>query len=64
MRGTKTEGTGEGINEGELVYWDNTNEVVTTTAGTNPLIGHCIRQAADDDDTVDIDFDGRLHNLV
>jgi len=30
---------------GILLYWDDTNNVVTTTVGSNKLIGKCIRAA-------------------
>jgi predicted RecA/RadA family phage recombinase len=63
-RGTKATGTGSSISAGEKVYWDATNEVVTTTSTGNTWIGWCIRDAADADETVDIDYDGNLRNVA
>jgi predicted RecA/RadA family phage recombinase len=49
--------TGSGINFGALVYWDNTNDVATTTASGNELIGKCVKAAASGDTTVRIKLD-------
>lgn len=47
------------ITQGTLVYWDNTNKVVTKTAGSNKLIGVCVElDAADGDATVRVRLNG------
>lgn len=42
------------ISAGALVYWDNTNQVATTTASGNTLMGKAIRAAASGDARVDV----------
>jgi len=59
----KATGTGTEILAGELVYLISATGFVTNVAAGNVLIGHCIRDAADSDATVDIDYDGRIWNL-
>ena len=48
----KATGGGTAITAGANVYWDDTNNVATTTATGNKLIGKCVRAAADADATV------------
>ena len=48
----KATGGGTAISSGANVYWDDTNNVATTTATGNKLIGKCVRAAADADTTV------------
>jgi len=45
---------GSAITAGANVYWDDTNNVATTTASGNKLIGKSVRAAADADATVRI----------
>jgi len=40
-------GGGTAITAGANVYWDDTNNVATTTATGNKLIGKCVTAAAD-----------------
>lgn len=44
--------SGAAISTGALVYWDATNQVATTSATGNKLIGKCIKAAAAADATV------------
>lgn len=44
--------SGTAISAGALVYWDATNQVATTTATGNKLMGKCVRAAAASDATV------------
>lgn len=39
------------VSEGDKIYWDNTNKVVTTVAGSNPLIGIAIQAQQSGDAT-------------
>ena len=48
----KATGGGTAITAGANVYWDDTNNVATTTATGNKLIGKCVKAAADADATV------------
>jgi len=48
----KATGGGTAITAGASVYWDDTNNVATTTATGNKLIGKCVKAAADADATV------------
>lgn len=48
----KATGGGTAITAGANVYWDDTNNVATTTASGNKLIGKCVKAAADADATV------------
>lgn len=48
----KATGSGTEIEVGALVYYDDSHDVATTTAGSNKLIGKCIQHAAAADDTV------------
>jgi len=50
----KATGAGTAITAGANVYWDDTNNVATTSAGggANKLIGKCVKAAADADTTV------------
>ncbi len=45
----KATGSGAGISVGATVYWDDTNNVVTTTSSGNKLAGKCVKAAADAD---------------
>ena len=47
----KATGGGTAITAGATVYWDDTNNVVTTTALGNKLLGKCVKAAADADAT-------------
>jgi predicted RecA/RadA family phage recombinase len=47
----KATGSGTAMNAGVIVYWDNSNEVVTETAGGNVYLGKLIEAAAADDET-------------
>lgn len=44
--------TGVSYTVGTILYWDDTNNVVTTTASGNKLIGKVVRAAASADTTV------------
>jgi len=46
--------TGVAFTVGTILYWDNTNKVVTTTAAGNKSIGKAVRAAASADTTVRI----------
>ena len=48
----KATGGGTAITAGANVYWDDTNNVATTTAAGNKLIGKVVKAAADGDATV------------
>lgn len=48
----KATGGGTAISAGANVYWDDTNNMATTTASGNKLIGKCVKAAADGDATV------------
>lgn len=48
----KATGGGTAISAGANCYWDDTNNVATTTAAGNKLIGKCVEAAADADATV------------
>jgi predicted RecA/RadA family phage recombinase len=48
----KATGGGTAITAGANVYWDDTNNVATTTATGNKLIGKCVKAAADGAATV------------
>ncbi|GJQ27810.1 MAG: hypothetical protein HBSAPP02_28420 [Phycisphaerae bacterium] len=48
----KATGVGTAISAGANVYWDDANNVATTTATGNKLIGKCVKAAADADATV------------
>jgi len=48
----KATGAGTAISAGANVHWDDANNVATTTATGNKLIGKCIKAAADADATV------------
>jgi len=50
----KDTGSSSAISVGEKCYWDASNEVATTTVGSNKLIGKCVKAAAADDSTVQI----------
>ncbi|MFM7844611.1 MAG: DUF2190 family protein [Planctomycetota bacterium] len=47
-----TKNTGVTYTVGTIVYWDDTNNVVTTTATGNKAIGKVVRAAASADTTV------------
>jgi len=44
--------SGSAIAAGKNVYWDDTNDVATETAGSNKLIGKTVAAATDTDTTV------------
>lgn len=46
------------ITQGAKVYWDNTAKAVTTTVGTNTLIGCAVVAAANGDATVRVRLNG------
>lgn len=46
---TLTKQTGQAWAQGQALYWDNTNRQVTTTVGTNKLIGYAVAAAASGD---------------
>lgn len=48
----KATGVGTGIAAGASGYWDNTNNVATTTAAGNKLLGKVVKAAADADTAV------------
>jgi predicted RecA/RadA family phage recombinase len=48
----KATGGGTAIAIGVNVYWDDTNNVATTTSAGNKLLGKTVRAAADADTTV------------
>ena len=48
----QTPGGGTAIPAPANVYWADTNNVATTTAAGNKLIGKCVKAAADGDATV------------
>ena len=50
----KSAGSGTAIAAGTKVYWDASNEVVTTTAGSNKCIGYTVEACTDDDTDVDV----------
>ena len=47
-----TKNTGVAYTVGTILYWDDTNNVVTTTATGNKSIGKVVRAAASGDTTV------------
>jgi len=47
----KDTGSGTAIDAGTIVYWDETNEVVTTESSGNIYMGKTIEDAEDDDET-------------
>lgn len=47
----KTAGGSTAIPAGTILYWDDTNNVVTATAGSNKKIGKCAVAAVDADTT-------------
>ncbi|MBI1371820.1 MAG: DUF2190 family protein [Phycisphaera sp.] len=48
----KEVGAGKAIAAGKKAYWDATNKVVTTTAGSNKQLGKTVAAAGDNDPTV------------
>jgi len=48
----KADGSGTAISAGAKVYWDDTNDQATETAGANVYIGKVVEAATDDDTTV------------
>ncbi|HET6497953.1 MAG TPA: DUF2190 family protein [Coriobacteriia bacterium] len=48
----KATGGGTAITAGANVYWDDANNIATTTATGNKLLGKCVKAAADGDATV------------
>jgi predicted RecA/RadA family phage recombinase len=49
-----TKNTGVAYNVGVLLYWDDTNNIVTTTASGNKPIGKVVRAAATADTLVQV----------
>jgi len=47
-----TKNTGVAFTVGSILYWDDTNNVVTTTSAGNKSIGKVVRAAASADTTV------------
>jgi predicted RecA/RadA family phage recombinase len=47
-----TKNTGVAFTVGTILYWDDTNNVVTTTSAGNKSIGKVVRAAASADTTV------------
>jgi predicted RecA/RadA family phage recombinase len=47
----KATGGGSAIAIGATVYWDDTNNVITTTSVGNKLAGKCVKAAIDADTT-------------
>ena len=47
-----TKNTGVAFTVGTILYWDDTNNVVTTTSAVNKSIGKVVRAAASADTTV------------
>ena len=56
FRFPKGTGSADALAVGTKVYWDATNEVVTSTAGSNKCAGYTVLAAADADETVDVDL--------
>jgi len=52
MEFPKATTSGSAITAGAKVYWDSTNEVVTTTSDGSTYVGKAIAAAGDDDATV------------
>ena len=48
------------VTQGAKVYWDNTAKNVTTTVGTNTLIGACTVAAANGDTTIQVRLNGAV----
>lgn len=46
--------SGSALTAGDTVYWDATNEVITTTAQGNTFAGHVHEAKADSASTVDV----------
>lgn len=51
---TLPKNTTTAITEGALIYWDDTNERVTTTASGNTLIGHAVSAAGNPSNDVNV----------
>lgn len=49
------------VAEGAKLYWDNTAKNVTTTVGSNTLIGACIAASVSGDTTIVVYLDGTIH---
>lgn len=48
----KTAGTSTAMTVGQVVYWDDSGDVATTTASTNAVLGKVVLAAADADTEV------------
>lgn len=48
----KAHGTSTAIAAGAVLYWDDTNDVATTTVGSNKKLGKSILAAGDNDQNV------------
>ena len=51
---TKNVGSTDVYTFGQLLYWDATNEYVSTSSADGKLIGKCVKAAADSDLTVEV----------
>jgi predicted RecA/RadA family phage recombinase len=50
----KGTGSGKALSAGTLVYWDDTNNVVTSTASTHKQFGYVVTAAGADAATVEV----------
>ena len=48
------------VTQGQKIYWDNTNKVVTTTSTSNTLIGAATQAAASGDATARVLLTGQI----
>jgi len=55
-----TKAAGVAITQGALVYWDNAARNVTTTAGSNKVIGAATQAAAGADPTARVKLTGQV----
>lgn len=51
---------GQAVTEGQALYWDDTNDVLTTTVGTNVKVGAAVQAAQAGDATVLIRLNGSV----
>ena len=57
---THAKTSAEAWTSGAKVYWDNTNKVFTSTAGTNQLVGAAVAAAANPSATGTVLLDGAV----
>lgn len=50
----KSTGTGTALSVGQVLYWDATGGVVTTTAGSNKILGKVAKAAGTSEDSVHV----------